>query len=72
MYITTIGTTRGDKGAVFLKQILAYLVLFFERRFPKQNAVACLKSKYFDPSQNFGLACYWLLHVRNKLSDKTL
>jgi len=52
-----IGLARGVKGANPPKKILALLVvLCFERQCPKPNTVARLKSKYFGPSQNFGLA----------------
>jgi len=47
------------KGGIHPKKFLAYLVILcVERRCPKQNSVARLKSKTLSPQKHFG----WLRH----------
>jgi len=54
--ILIIGVARRGQRRPWLQNILTRLVILcFEKRCPKQNTVARLKSKDFPP-QNFGLA----------------
>jgi len=48
-----IGVARGPRAHA-LPQVLAYrVILCFNRRYPKQNSVACLKSKILPPPPHF-------------------
>jgi len=58
---TTIGIARGGKGVMTPPKFLENtVILFFERRFSKQNSVILLKSNILLPQKFLG----WLHHCK--------
>jgi len=53
--LKVIGVERGAQGGHVPKFLEYLVILCFERRYPKRNTVASLKSKILVP-RNFGLA----------------